>query len=89
MAQLAATGYTPRVRTAEEVLSAALELEPGDRAKVASELLASLDDAEEPDASRLWVAEIERRVREIDSGAVKLIPWPEVRARVLARLRSG
>jgi len=33
-----------------------------------------------------WADEIERRVREIESGAVQTIPWEQVRAELYARL---
>jgi putative addiction module component (TIGR02574 family) len=35
-----------------------------------------------------WAEEIERRVRQIDSGEVKTIPWEEVRAKAYARLHE-
>lgn len=34
-----------------------------------------------------WAEEIERRVRQIDSGEVTTIPWEEVRAKAYARPR--
>jgi putative addiction module component (TIGR02574 family) len=40
------------------------------------------------DVEAAWDEEVERRVRQIDSGEVKTIPWEEVRARVFARLRD-
>jgi putative addiction module component (TIGR02574 family) len=39
----------------------------------------------EPDADVEWAEEIERRVRQIDSGEVKLIPWEQVRAELFSR----
>ena len=33
-----------------------------------------------------WVAEIERRVAELDSGTATTVPWEEVKARLLANL---
>jgi putative addiction module component (TIGR02574 family) len=33
-----------------------------------------------------WAEEIERRIRQIDSGEVATIPWEEVRAKLYARL---
>jgi len=48
-------------------------------------LLASLDeDAEIEDA---WAAEIERRIAEVESGAVQVIPIEEALARVRAALK--
>jgi len=35
-----------------------------------------------------WSEEIERRIREIDSGEVKTISWEEVRVKLFARLQE-
>ena len=53
-----------------------------DRAEVAARLLDSLEqeDAEEEDA---WVAELERRAVELESGAVQGISWEELRERLM------
>jgi len=65
--------------------SEALKLTPGERAALAQRLLASLDeDAEIEDA---WAAEIERRIAEVESGAVQVIPIAEALARVRAALK--
>jgi hypothetical protein len=37
------------------------------------------------DAEQAWREQILRRLQEIDSGAVKLIPWEEARRRLLAQ----
>lgn len=44
------------------------------------------DRAEDVEAA--WDEEVERRVRQIDSGEVKTIPWEEVRAKAYARLHD-
>jgi putative addiction module component (TIGR02574 family) len=63
----------------------ALKLTPGERAALAQRLLASLDeDAEIEDA---WAAEIERRIAEVESGTVQVIPIAEALARVRAALK--
>jgi putative addiction module component (TIGR02574 family) len=63
----------------------ALKLAPGERAALAQRLLASLEeDAEIEDA---WVVEIERRIAEVESGAVQVIPIEEALARVRASLK--
>jgi putative addiction module component (TIGR02574 family) len=41
------------------------------------------------DVEAAWAEEIERRVRQVDSGEVKTIPWEEVRAKVYARLKES
>ena len=60
-----------------------------ERADVAAELLASLDDAppDNPaDVETAWAREIERRARRVMSGESTGEPWEDVRARVLQRL---
>jgi len=73
------------METQLEILeSEALKLTLGERAALAQRLLASLDkDAEIEDA---WAAEIERRIAEVESGAVQVIPIAEALARVRAAL---
>ena len=39
-----------------------------------------MDPLFEPDVEAAWSAEIERRLVEIDSGTVDLIPWDDVRS---------
>ena len=74
------------METPLEILeSEALKLTLGERAALAQRLLASLDkDAEIEDA---WAAEIERRIAEVESGAVQVIPIAEALARVRAALK--
>ena len=69
----------------EEVESAALQLPRKVRARLAERLISSLDEEDEIEAA--WNQEIERRVREVDSGEVKLIPGKQVMDRIRARLR--
>jgi putative addiction module component (TIGR02574 family) len=65
--------------SASEVLKQALGLDEKDRASVAWALIASLEREPDLDAEAAWDAEIRRRVEELDSGAVRTIPWSEVR----------
>jgi putative addiction module component (TIGR02574 family) len=44
--------------------------------------------AESPGLSDEWLEEIDRRCQELDSGAVKLIPWSEVRAELKKELEA-
>jgi putative addiction module component (TIGR02574 family) len=37
------------------------------------------------DAEAAWASEVNRRLAELDSGAVNTIPWAEVRRRLAAR----
>jgi putative addiction module component (TIGR02574 family) len=73
-----------------ELLKKALALPPEARAALASSLLESLD--EEPadeGVEAAWDEEIKRRIQEIDSGKVQMIPYEEVRRRLLARLSDA
>jgi putative addiction module component (TIGR02574 family) len=75
-------------RDANALLDEALQLPSEARARLAAELLRSLDDEEEPldqaEYDAAWGAVIERRLREIESGAVKAVPWSEARRRILS-----
>ena len=69
-------------RAADEVLRDALELPVEPRAALVDSLLDSLDMAVDPDAEKLWQAEILRRAREINEGSVQLVPWSELRSQL-------
>jgi putative addiction module component (TIGR02574 family) len=62
----------------EELSQRALALSPEDRARLAEELLASLDDEVDADSDVAWEDEIGRRVDDIKAGRAKLIPAEEV-----------
>ena len=53
-------------------------------ALLAGLLIESLEPEQNPDAEKLWLKEAERRWQEIESGAVKTIPWEEVKAKLFA-----
>lgn len=75
---------------AQELLRKALALPPEERADVAAELLASLDETEPDlaDVEAAWAAEIERRARRVLAGESAGIPWEEVRRRAESALRK-
>jgi putative addiction module component (TIGR02574 family) len=60
------------------LLERALALPDTDRAALAASLFRSLDKEIDPDAEELWDAEIKRRLDEIKSGEVELIPWDQM-----------
>lgn len=70
----------------DNVLAAALRLPASDRAAVIARLLDSLDEPGPADADveQAWAEEAQRRLAEVDGGAVKTIPWSEVRRRLQA-----
>jgi len=75
---------------AADLLREALALPIQERADVAAELLASLDDAAADDAAAVeaaWAVEIERRARRVMAGESSGTPWEEVRRRAEAELR--
>jgi putative addiction module component (TIGR02574 family) len=71
-----------------ELLKKALALPPEARAALAGSLLESLDDNLDASAEEEWNEEIARRIRELDSGKVKPIPWAEARRQVSAILNG-
>jgi putative addiction module component (TIGR02574 family) len=75
--------------TREALLQEAMKLSHADRATVAAELLASLEEApgeDEEDVQRAWAVEIERRARHVLAGQSQATPWPEVQRRLEERL---
>ena len=73
-----------------ELLKRALALSPEARAALAGSLLESLDEEPgEEGAEAAWKEEIKRRIEEIDSGKVEMIPYQEVRRRLAARLSDA
>ncbi len=71
----------------DTVLSTALALPVRERARIAHELILSLDDGSDADAASAWVAELDKRAREVRSGSAKTEDWDAVRARLASRWR--
>ena len=71
--------------TAEDVLKEALQLPESERARVAAELLASLDPDIETRDEEAWIAEVERRAQAAIGGLPGL-GWDETRAGVEERI---
>lgn len=69
----------------EKLEAEALKLPPEDRAALAQKLLASLE--ENADIEEAWAVEVERRIAEVESGAVQLIPMEEALAHVRSVLK--
>ena len=59
----------------DEVLKEALALPAEARAAVAGQLIEILDQQVDEDAEAAWSVEILRRLKELDTGVVKGIPW--------------
>ena len=75
-------------RDVTEVLRDALALPAEARAALVDSLIGSLDSSIDDGAEEAWREEIHRRLLEIDSGAVQLIPWEDARRRLRARLKA-
>jgi putative addiction module component (TIGR02574 family) len=75
-------------REVSQVLEKALTLSTHDRGLLIDRLIASLDDGPaEEGVEEAWAVEIKKRVDDLQSGKVKMIPAEEVRRRAAARLR--
>ena len=75
-------------RNVEEIFREVSDLPETERAELTGMLIDSLEGDRDASVEAAWAEEIERRVRQIDSGEVKTIPWEEVRARLYARLHD-
>ena len=64
-----------------EVLKDALNLDADDRAALAQELLASLEELSEEEAERLWAEEAQRRLEAYRAGRAKAVTAEEVAKR--------
>lgn len=71
----------------ESLRTAALELREGERAQLASDLVASLDGPADADVAAAWDTEICRRINEISNGSATLLDAEEVLARARARIQ--
>ncbi|MCC6193349.1 MAG: addiction module protein [Burkholderiales bacterium] len=70
---------------ATDILADILRLPPDERARLARELIHSLDGQPDTDAAQAWHTEIERRGAEVDHGAADTMTLDEYRAHVRQR----
>ena len=68
-----------------ELLKKALDLGERDRATLAGLLIESLEEEADDNLEALWKVEIECRLKQLDLGEFKAIPWEEVKARLLRK----
>jgi hypothetical protein len=71
--------------TIDELRREALGLDLPSRARLARDLLTSLDDLSEAEVEQLWLEESLRRHEEIASGAVETVSAEEALAKARAR----
>lgn len=67
----------------DNVLAEAMKLPEADRLELAERLYASVEGPSDPDAEQAWAAEIERRIRTIDSGQWQFMSREEARRRIV------
>lgn len=75
-------------REAQDLLAEVLELPLDERAKIAAELLESLDQAEE-DVEEAWASEIQKRVAAARAGELASTDWRTVLDRVEREVLGG
>jgi putative addiction module component (TIGR02574 family) len=71
----------------EEILAQALRLPRADRARLAEEVLSSLEDPDEQVAAA-WARELERRSNDIAEGRVQPVDWETARDQILKELEQ-
>lgn len=81
----AATSKLSSMTTQAKALTKqALALKPEERIELAETLLTSVDGFASPEIEAAWMEEVERRVKEIETGQAKLIPAEEVHRKARA-----
>ena len=74
--------------TVTGIIKQALKQPEKERARIAETLITSLDYTPDADVELAWQEEIGKRLKEIDSGKVKCIPWEDVRKRLYENART-
>jgi putative addiction module component (TIGR02574 family) len=72
-----------------KLLEKALSLSIDEPEALAESLISNLGEKIDKNVQAAWDKEIERRIKELDSGRAKTVPWAEVRERNLAKLRRS
>ena len=75
------------VMSTDELLAEALRLTRVDRARVAEELLSSLEESDD-EVATAWATELERRSRDVAEGRVQTISWETARTEILKELET-
>jgi putative addiction module component (TIGR02574 family) len=75
------------VMSTDELLAEALRLTRVDRARVAEELLSSLEESDD-ELATAWATELERRSRDVAEGRVQTTSWDTARTEILKELEQ-
>lgn len=73
--------------SADALLDSALKLPSQERARLAAELIASLDGVAEVGVEAAWDAEVQRRIDGAGRGEIELLDWNAVKAEVAQALK--
>ena len=74
--------------TTDALLDSLLRLPEHERARVAAELLASLDGEPEPGVEAAWAAEVKARIEQVERGQARLVDWDIVKDEVSQSLKK-
>lgn len=91
MALVRFLGTLRSMSPAIRVRTAAMQLDRQERADLARQLIASLDedvDTAGDDVEAAWLDEVERRLSDAEGEPAKFEPWEIVEERIAARLRD-
>ena len=69
----------------DKLLAEAMRLPRHERARIAEELLSSLEEPDE-EVAAAWARELERRSGEIAEGRVQMVDWETARGQILKEL---
>lgn len=72
----------------DELLAQVLRLPRNERAKLAEELLSSLEEQDGEAVATAWAPELARRSREIAEGAVEAVEWAPAKGELLKELEQ-
>jgi putative addiction module component (TIGR02574 family) len=73
---------------ANKLLEAALSLPAEERARLAHNLLGSLDGPADSGSAEAWIGEIEKRAEDLADGTVLPVDWVVARERIRRRLHE-
>lgn len=72
---------------AERILEAALQLPEADRIELAAILEDSIGDGStDEELAAAWIAEVKRRIEDVESGRSQPVAWEDVRRELFAML---
>jgi putative addiction module component (TIGR02574 family) len=72
----------------DELLAQVLRLPRQERARIAEELLSSLEEPDDEAVAAAWAEELNRRSVEVAEGKVQTIAWSTARTEILEELKS-